>query len=171
MKNLAIAWFLLTIACVAQAGLLWGKSEYGASQAEIEKLYPEGIKFEPTEKHRASDGAMLRYKIESTEIVNLAFSVSFYFLDDKLTGVYLSHSSADPVYACEAGADRLQEALRAKYGPELISKKDRGLGVSRSASWLSGKTTIGMSMYAYTTPSCSLLLSYTERLSKDADKL
>lgn len=156
---------------LAQAELLWGKAEYGATVASIGQLYPDAVAVEPNEKERMDSGALLRYRISEIEIIGKPFSVSFYFIGDRLANVNLAHKSTESPHVCELTAVNLQEALRAKYGRDIANTRSGGLGVIRKASWASGKTTVSMSMFAFDTPSCHLYVGYGQRLAEAADKL
>ncbi len=155
---------------MAQAESLWGQAEHGASTAEIAGLFPEGASVTPAENQRFDNGAMLRYQIANVEILDKKFTVGFYFLKDSLTHVSLRWKSDVPIYSCELTSQNIQEALRAKYGPDLDSSRSKGLGVIRGASWISGKTTISLSTFAYDN-ACSISINYSGRLAEAGSKL
>lgn len=155
---------------IAQAEPLWGQAEHGASTAEISKLFPEGASVTPTERQRFDNGAMLRYELKNVEILDKKFNAGFYFLKDSLTHVSLGWKSEDPIYSCELTTQKVQEALRAKYGADLTSTRSGGLGVIRGASWTSGKTTISLTMFAFD-DSCSVSIVYNARLAEAGSKL
>ena len=171
MRNILVCFAMMFAVMAAHAEPMWGKAEYGASAAEIAKLFPEGASVTPTEKQRLDSGAMLRFQIENVEILGKSFAASFYFLDDGLKQVVLRHKSQENAHSCELTAGAVQEALRAKYGPDIKSTRSGGLGVMRDASWTSGKTTISMTMFAYNTPSCSIFINYSSRLAEAGSKL
>lgn len=171
MRNILVFCLIGLASVAAQADALWGKAESGASASDIGRLFPEGVSVTPTEKQRLDSGAMLRYRIENVEILGKTFGASFYFLEDKLTHVGLTHKSQESAYACEQTAGGVQEALRAKYGPDIKNRRIGGPSVSREASWSSGKTTINLLMLAHDIPSCSIYINYSSRLAEAGSKL
>ena len=155
---------------IAQAEPLWGQAEHGASTAEISKLFPDGASVTPTENQRFGNGAMLRYELKNVEILDKTFNAGFYFLKDSLTHVSLGWKSEVPNHSCELTSQKVQEALRAKYGADLDSSRSKGLGVIREASWISGKTTISLTMFAID-GWCSISINYSARLAEAGSKL
>lgn len=171
MRKLVVSLSILISAISAHAETIWGKADHGATLAEISQLFPEGKAITPQENQRMSNGAKLFYKIGNIDIAGRNFDAAFYFLDDKLTDVRLAYKSQEDSRTCELVTTNVHEALKAKYGAEVKNARSTNLGRSRDASWVSGSTTIGLLMYAYDTPSCSIYIGYGSRLSRVGNNL
>lgn len=171
MRSVLCILVVAACAATAHADVLWGKAEKGASLEEIARLYPEGSSVIPTDKQKLDNGATLQYSVGNIDIVKKPFVASFYFLDGSLNSVGLKHDSKDQTYVCENTFDRVQEALLSKYGKEIKSSRKGGLGLSKSASWVNGKTSISLNMFSFGSPDCTIFISYSSRLSDDSANL
>lgn len=163
----AIAIAFLSLNVFADA--LWMNTASGMSIEEVKRLQPDAVDRAASPERSLRTGAAERLVIEKFLIFDQPFQVQFYFKDDKLEQVTLSFKGADlrderpsvDLY------DRVTEALRSKYGPELAKERRRdSLGTSASATWMSGKTSIKMNLI-----SGSIFVFYSTSLAKEADKL
>lgn len=168
------AFFVIYLAAcvqIAQAGVLWGKAESGASLDEIAKLYPEGRRIVPTEKQRMANGATLGYEAPNVSVRGADFKVAFYFLQGTLDTVGLSHKSQEGAHGCGLTFESLREGLRAKYGQELSAKGSHRIAAMRSAVWQHQQTTIQLNMIAFDPDDCNIYLNYGSGLAKASENL
>lgn len=163
----------MLLAGAANADVLWGKAEYGATVEEVATAHPEGsvVPFDPASKAKLKNGAQLGYKINAVEIVGQPFEVGFYYLDGKLNQVNLYHSKPKtPVYACASTYTRIIEGLTSKYGTPLLNK-----GVNshmRETSYSAGTLSVTANMFAFDLlDDCTISVAYNKRIAAAADKL
>lgn len=171
MRTLIGAIAILAFSNLAHAEVLWGKVESGASVDDVAKSYPNGNRITPNDKQQLKNGASLQYKVESVDVVNKPFDAAFYFLEGKLYQVSLTYRSKESTHVCELTSDSVQEALASKYGKEIKAERSGGLGVSKSASWISGKNTISLDMFSFGNPDCTIFVTYSPRLAEGSANL
>lgn len=171
MRRFIGAMAILAFSNLAHAEVLWGKVESGASVEDVAKLYPNGNRITPNDKQKLKNGASLQYKIDSVDVVNKPFDAAFYFLDGKLYQVSLTYESKESTNVCELTSDGVQEALVSKYGKEIKAARSGGLGVSKNASWISGKNTISLAMFSFGGPDCTIFVTYSPRLAEGSANL
>lgn len=163
----------ILLAGAANAEVLWGKAEYGATVEDVAAAHPEGnvVPFDPGSKARLKNGALLGYKITAVEIVGQPFDVGFYYLDGKLTQVNLFHTKPKTtVYACASTYTRIIEGLTSKYGTPLLNKG--GGSHMRETSYSAGTLSVTANMFAFDAlDDCTISVAYNKRIAAAADKL
>lgn len=87
------------------------------------------------------DGSVELLSIPSVQIDSKPFSAGFYFKDGGLHRVMLHMDPKTSDYG-KPQFDSLEEILRAKYGQPIAQSDSGGMMISRTRTWLSGKTSI-----------------------------
>lgn len=170
MKEL-LSGLLLVVSMGVHADVLWDKAELGESSASLKSKYSDARAVQNPGNGRQPDGSTPLYEIDPVKIIGKEYSVSFYFLEDKLTKVWLSNKSSESKVACDAIFGGLAEALRSKYGRELKYNPSGRLGLISDASWMSGKTDILLQSISIGSESCRTIVVYSGRLALESEKL
>lgn len=169
-KRLVAFAVLIAVCEVSFAQTLWRETVYGMGPDEVMKLVPEAVPV-TVKRGTLNSGAEELLRIDGVEIVNEKFTASFYFKDQKLVQVMLSLESPKSFPTSLRVFDTLTEALRAKYGQELSRKVSRTPFPHADATWLSGRTNIGVWLMAVDETHVRLNINYQVRLTREADKL
>jgi hypothetical protein len=155
----------------AFAQVLWQEYAAGMSAAQVQALAKDAVAVDDP-KAVLPSGAQTKLKIPSMEVAGLAFEVNFMFMGDKLSDVQLFHRADQNSSAGRASYSQLLSALRAKYGHELIRDGSESpiFGWNGSNTWSAGGTTIRL--LGFIGPSSTtVVIGYSARLAKDAEKL
>jgi hypothetical protein len=137
---------------------------------QVRKVVPEALPV-VVDRGTLNSGAEELLRIDNYEIVNEKFAASFYFKDQKLVQVMLSLVNPGSFATTMGVFDALTEALRAKYGSELSRRISQSPFPTADATWLSGRTNIGITLMAATENFVRLNINYQVRVAREADKL
>lgn len=153
------------------AQTLWQGAAYGMSVDEVRKVVPDAVPPRKDPGH-LGDGSQELLRLDGIELVNKKFAASFFFKAKKLSQVTLSLQNGRSFDEALGVFDSLTEALRAKYGPEISRKIDRGrLLDTAKATWLLGGTNVSLFLMGVGKDYAVLNVNYQVRLAKEADKL
>lgn len=169
--SIGFAGLLVLLSPGAFAQVLWQEYAAGMSAAQVEAIAKSAVAVDDPRAVLPS-GARTKLKIPSMEIAGLNFEVNFMFMGDKLSDVQLFHRADQDSSVGRASYTQLLSALRAKYGQELVRDGSDSpiFGWNGSNTWSSGGTTIRL--LGYIRPSSTtVIIGYSVRLAKDAEKL
>lgn len=167
-------WFvifsILITAPTLCAQTLWHGTAYGMSVDDVEKVVPKAAP-PPANPGHLGDGSEELLCLEGIELVNEKFTAKFFFKAKKLTQVTLSLQEGHTFDEALRVFNRLTEALRTKYGPELSRETHRGMLNTAEAEWVSGRTNVNLTAMSVGGNDAILNVNYQVRLAKEADKL
>lgn len=106
----------VSIAPQAAGPALWQDVAYGMTLEEVRGTRVDAIA--STDTRRLHDGALSLLQIPSLELAGHAYSVHFYFKDDRLTQVTIATNGSPSI----ADFQGIVNALRLRYGREVAFK-------------------------------------------------
>jgi hypothetical protein len=154
----------------ALAQELWQKTRYGMTVEQVVAAVPNASP-PPLNAGSLADGAKELLRVSDLELVGYRFSGKFYFIERRLTQVTLTPERISTFASAMLVFDSLTEALRTKYGAEVVRSVERGLLNKAEASWQSGRTNISLICVSVGAADPALNLNYQVRTAKEADKL
>lgn len=170
MKYLVFLCLAFVVLECASAQALWKDTAYGMSLDEVRQRMPDAIS--PPESSALHSGAKCLLELEHVLVLGDAFSACFYFIDNRLQQVTLTHSNPDNFGVAALDFEKLLTALRAKYGKEVKSKKSNATTYDiRGATWTSGKTDISLNLIAVTGSDAILNIVYQTQVANNMDNL
>ena len=166
---------LLTLAAVltalpASAQTLWRETTIGMSPAQVKARVPEATTVSG-ERGTLNDGEVELLRVEQFELLNEAFSASFFFKDKKLAQVTLTLREQMTFPSALRLFEALSEALTVRYGRAISSSITETPFKEASASWQSGRTNISVLAMSVVKGHLVFNVSYQIRLAAEARKL
>jgi len=138
--------------------------------AEVQSAVPEAVR--PAKPDTLGNGARGILEVPNVEITARTFTATFFFLDQRLTQVTLGMDAPGSFNIGKMHFESLLDALRVKYGKEQsLSNENLGGLKTREATWLSGKTNVGLLLLAVGDAESTLNINYQVSLAKEAEKL
>jgi hypothetical protein len=122
---------------------LWGKSEYGMTQAQVLKIFPDAKK-NPEPNTSPLSNSQSHVIIPSKRIYDLDFKIEFYFNNQGLVQVTLVAKLAS-----RERADFMNSLLDEKYGEPINIKKNSitSSHVDYEADWYSAPLSVNVIAY------------------------
>lgn len=170
MLRLLAALIAILGATQAFAQPLWQSTVAGMSVEQVQAVVP-GAASPRSSPETLKGGATELLRLDDFDLVGRKFSISFFFVDTRLTQVTISLEKGQSFSSAMLSFDALVEALRAKYGQELTREAKRGVLNVSSATWLSGQTNINLFAMSVRETNAVLNLNYQIRLAQEAKKL